>query len=41
MDDRIGYIHNDDTQNYHFFRLKLLVEKFGYYLFGTNQSKLY
>ena len=26
-------------QNYHFCRLKSLIEKFGHYKFGTNQSK--
>ena len=28
MDDKFIYIHNDDTQNYSFYKLKVLVEKF-------------
>ena len=30
-------ILNDDKQNYPFYRLKLLVEKFGHNLFGISQ----
>ena len=39
MDKNFTYNPNDDKQNHPFCRLKLLVEKFGFYLFGTNQSK--
>ena len=34
------YIPNDDTQNYPFYRLKLLVKTFEYSTQLTNQSKI-
>ena len=30
MGDKLMYIPNDDTQNYHFFRLQLVLESFGH-----------
>ena len=39
MADILIYIPNDDTQKYHFYRLKLLVETFGHSTKWTNQSK--
>ena len=39
MADKIMYIPNGDTQNYHLCRLQLVVELFGYSTSRTNQSK--
>ena len=39
MADKLMYITNDDTQNYHFCRLKLVVETFEHSTWLTNQSK--
>ena len=39
MVDKLIYIPNDDTQNYPFCRLKLLVETFKHSSLRTNQSK--
>ena len=33
------YIPNDETQNYPFYRVQLVVETFGYLFCQTNQSK--
>ena len=35
MADKLIYIPNDDTQNYHFYRLRLVVETFNE---PTNQN---
>ena len=40
MADKLMYITNDDTQNYHFCRLQLVVEMIGLLTKRTNQSKL-
>ena len=37
--DKLMYIPNNDTQNYLFFRLQLVVEKFGHLTYQTKQSK--
>ena len=39
MADKFMYIHNEDTQNYFFCILKLVVEIFGHSTWWTNQSK--
>ena len=39
MADKLMYIPKDDTQNYIFCRLQLVVETFGYSTSWTNQSK--
>ena len=39
MADKLMYIPNDDTQNYPFCRLQLLVKMFGHSTFRTKQSK--
>ena len=39
MTDKFMFIPNDDTLNYPFFRLKLVVETFGHLTLLTNQSK--
>ena len=39
MADKLMYIANDDTQNYPFCRLQLVVETFGHSDKLTNQSK--
>ena len=39
MADKLMYIHNDDTQNYPFCGLQLMVEMFGCSTEWTNQSK--
>ncbi len=39
MVDKLMYILIDDTQDYPFCRLQLVVEKLGYSIKWTNQSK--
>ena len=39
MADKLMYIPNDDTQNYPFCNLQLVVETFGHLTRRTNQSK--
>ncbi len=39
MADKLMYISNDDTQNYPFYSLELVVETFGHLTQWTNQSK--
>ena len=39
MADKLMYIPNDDTQNYHFCRIKLMVATFEHSTKLTNQSK--
>ena len=39
MADKLMYIPNDDTRNFPFCRLKLVVETFGHSTLSTNQSK--
>ena len=39
MGDTLMYNLNDDTQNYSFCRLQLVVEMFGHLTSWTNQSK--
>ena len=39
MADRLIYIRNDDTQNNHFYGLKLVFETFENSIFLTSQSK--
>ena len=34
------YIPNDDSQNYHFCRLQLVVETFGHSIYQRNQLNL-
>ncbi len=40
MTDELMYIPNDDTQNYSFCKLQLVVETFGHLPLQTNQSNL-
>ena len=40
MADKLMYIPNDYTQNFLFFRLKLVVETFGHSNQPTNQNSL-
>ena len=40
MVNKLMYIPNNDTQNYHFCRLRLVVETFQHSTKRTNQSKL-
>ena len=39
MADKLMYILNDDTQNYPFYRLQLMLETFGHTTKWTNQSE--
>ena len=39
MADKLMYIPNNDKQNYPFWELKLVVEKFGHSTLWTKQSK--
>ena len=39
MAEKVMYIRNDDTQNYHFCSLQLVVEWFGHSTKLTNQLK--
>ena len=39
MADKLIYIFNNDTKNYPFRRLKLVIETFGHSTYWTNQSK--
>ena len=39
MADNLMYIPNDDSQNYYFFRLQLVVKMFGHSTYCTNLSK--
>ena len=40
MADKLMYIRNDDSQNYRFCRLKLVVETFEHSTYWINQTKL-
>ena len=40
MADKLIYLSNDDTQNYPFFRLQLVVKTIGHLTQWINQSKL-
>ena len=39
MADKLMHIPNDDTQNYPFYKLQLLVETFGHSTKWSNQAK--